>query len=875
MADNEKNEPVEIDDWLDDFEESDNTGASVDQSDLDSLLSDDNPEDDLFSEPEQAADSAEEEVTQSDIDALFGEGEIPKAGAAKATPEKAAAGDGVVSQDDIDALFGEGATPAPGATDTQSTPDASASLSQEDLDDLLDEEQPAPDSAAEEPPAKTASPVKQEDIDALFGDGEEAEPEAAGAEEEPAAADVAPVKQEDIDALFGEGQEETPLEADGFKDDTQNLSESGLVIEHHDINPKEPPVEFEMIVDDDEAPSQNGAGITINYEEENSGGPNSEFEMVTDDSGTLSREDLDILISDDELDLNESVLDFDSSADEEDVSSDQGEKDTMIVGGNPMDSIAADEPVDQSEINSLFGDMSSSGVTETVTQKVEDIDQLFNDFTDADTDEDKTFQSEEVDFTDLLADDDDDEESFSLGDDAAAPSADTFTLGTDNDGETVDAASIFSGDDDETEALPDFLAADAADDDETITFLNEKKRGLFPPIPALLKNKKVVGIAAMLALLLLIGGYYYMRPGTQPAIIIPDGTQEAALNAQEEENTPPRALGSDYKMPTGGGELDIVLTAEDAENDPLTFKITSGPTHGRISGEPPNITYLPNNNFPGEDRFSFLVSDAGGISEPTDIVISGPNLAGKPKDVTVAKKPKPTGISAKNITIALRSSESLNLDWRKIWKKANHAPFGKNVSVQILGKKLHGQLAKINTSRHRYQPDRYFSGNEEIKYRFKRGKTYSKPGRIRLVMTSDAPPPKIVLGPLAKSYRVGELVTLDASATQDDDRRTLQFSWEQTGGTPIRLKQLNKEGSIVSFVMPSSFYRGTTAGPQIMLTAIDESGQKHQQQISLHTISKQHTALWRGNPGGSSIAVEPDCPQGHCPGDKLPWPYPN
>ncbi|MDH3394236.1 MAG: hypothetical protein OEL66_09515, partial [Desulfobulbaceae bacterium] len=129
--------------------------------------------------------------------------------------------------------------------------------------------------------------------------------------------------------------------------------------------------------------------------------------------------------------------------------------------------------------------------------------------------------------------------------------------------------------------------------------------------------------------------------------------------------------------------------------------------------------------------------------------------------------------------------------------------------------------------------------------------------------------------PLAETYRVGQRVIIDASGSRDENRATLHFNWEQTGGTPIRIKKMNDEGSMISFIVPSSFKTASSTGPELTVTAIDDSDQETSRDITIHTVSKQRAALWRGSRNGSSVAVEPGCPEGRCPGEMLPWPYPN
>lgn len=68
--------------------------------------------------------------------------------------------------------------------------------------------------------------------------------------------------------------------------------------------------------------------------------------------------------------------------------------------------------------------------------------------------------------------------------------------------------------------------------------------------------------------------------------------------------------------------LPLTLTGTDANNDVLTFTIAQGPLHGVLSGNPPNLTYSPNQNFNGTDSFTFTVNDGSLDSEIATVTIS-------------------------------------------------------------------------------------------------------------------------------------------------------------------------------------------------------------------------------------------------------------
>jgi VCBS repeat-containing protein len=53
----------------------------------------------------------------------------------------------------------------------------------------------------------------------------------------------------------------------------------------------------------------------------------------------------------------------------------------------------------------------------------------------------------------------------------------------------------------------------------------------------------------------------------------------------------------------------IVLSATDADNDPLTYSIVDSPDHGALSGTAPDLTYTPAANYNGSDSFTFKAND--------------------------------------------------------------------------------------------------------------------------------------------------------------------------------------------------------------------------------------------------------------------------
>ena len=67
--------------------------------------------------------------------------------------------------------------------------------------------------------------------------------------------------------------------------------------------------------------------------------------------------------------------------------------------------------------------------------------------------------------------------------------------------------------------------------------------------------------------------------------------------------------------------ISVNLLATDADNDPLSYSITTQPTLGSLSGTAPNLTYIPFANATGADSFTYLVNDGIADSVIATVVI--------------------------------------------------------------------------------------------------------------------------------------------------------------------------------------------------------------------------------------------------------------
>lgn len=527
----------------------------------------------------------------------------------------------------------------------------------------------------------------------------------------------------------------------------------------------------------------------------------------------------------------------------------------------------------------------------------EDIDQLFSE---VDDEADKTaataddpFQAEEIDFKDLAADIDN--EAL----DEADNGFDAEAFGLDDDDELTDIPDI-------SDDAPTIMEEAGGESHEDSQFIDKSLdndeiaggEGEVPSSPAkfvlppILQDRKIqAGIGG--ALILLLAAIFMLRG--QPARKAPVSARiPAAVSTKPSpppsprpapkvktaaQNTPPQASGSSLYIRPGDTKLAITLKASDADNDPLDYEIITLPRHGKLSGRAPNLTYLPNKDFAGKDSIVFRVSDGHNESPAATIQISSINgkIEGqtvtatpettKPKAVELSpvgkagiakvpvNKPLPTlkpqtikprrlVIAAINAAYSTISTRSLNINWKKLWAKANYLPFSRKTKIEIISSNLHGHLRKVSPGHYIYRPDKYFSGTEYIRYRFRLARLKSRARTIKLLIKPGFLPPEIRLGPIAANYVPGEKVSIDASATRGGDRKKMIFSWQQIGGTPVKIRLNNREGSRISFIAPSSFNTIKNPGPLLQLTVVDVDGQRAERKIKIATHSRRNSAIW-------------------------------
>ena len=87
-----------------------------------------------------------------------------------------------------------------------------------------------------------------------------------------------------------------------------------------------------------------------------------------------------------------------------------------------------------------------------------------------------------------------------------------------------------------------------------------------------------------------------------------DDIQFTNLLVEPPCNTPPWANNASVST-NEDTPVEMVLTAADDGDTPVTYTVDAGPSHGTLTGSAPNLTYTPSANYYGPDRFTFRAND--------------------------------------------------------------------------------------------------------------------------------------------------------------------------------------------------------------------------------------------------------------------------
>ncbi|KPA14017.1 protein containing Peptidase C1A, papain [Candidatus Magnetomorum sp. HK-1] len=158
----------------------------------------------------------------------------------------------------------------------------------------------------------------------------------------------------------------------------------------------------------------------------------------------------------------------------------------------------------------------------------------------------------------------------------------------------------------------------------------------------------------------------------------------------------------------------ITLIGSDSNNDTLSFSIAKHPEHGEINGILPNITYVPNLNYSGVDKFTYTAHDGYVQSLPGQVLVFIKHVNYKPK------------AQSESIIIGKNESKSFYLNA----SDQNNDSLSYLIVIQPLHGKLSGNFPFIT-----YTPDIDFTGFDSFSFKVNDGQIDSNYAEISIIVT--------------------------------------------------------------------------------------------------------------------------------------------
>ncbi len=175
----------------------------------------------------------------------------------------------------------------------------------------------------------------------------------------------------------------------------------------------------------------------------------------------------------------------------------------------------------------------------------------------------------------------------------------------------------------------------------------------------------------------------------------------------------------------------ITLAGSDRDNDTLTYSVITEPSHGRLTGTVPNLSYRPEPDFNGQDSFTFEVSDGKVDSAATTVSIT----------VTPGNDP-PTAND--DSATAEEDTPIVVIDVLK-----NDTDPDKDRLVVISATQGRNGSVTINTdSTLTYAPNRNFSGNDTFSYTMSDGKDGADTASVNVTVNAVNDEPSITSKPV-------------------------------------------------------------------------------------------------------------------------------
>ncbi|MFP5212286.1 MAG: PKD domain-containing protein [Acidobacteriota bacterium] len=268
--------------------------------------------------------------------------------------------------------------------------------------------------------------------------------------------------------------------------------------------------------------------------------------------------------------------------------------------------------------------------------------------------------------------------------------------------------------------------------------------------------------------------------------------------------------------------VPLILEATDVEGDVLSYSVVARPTHGTLSGNAPNLTYMPASGYTGADSFTFHAKDAavfsntGTVSITVKPVNSTPTISGFTTQTTTKN------LALKALGFKVSDVQTLAASLTVSGSSSNTA-LVPNENIAIQGT---GQYRTVTLT-----PAQDQTGLSTITLSVSDGElSTSTSFKVNVVENR---PPVTNAGPDRK-VAPGQLVKLEGRNSTDPEKDLLTYQWTQTAGPAVVLS--DSTSVTPTFTSPKPASGGTAL--IFVLKATDPSGLSSQDSCIVNVASR-------------------------------------
>lgn len=235
------------------------------------------------------------------------------------------------------------------------------------------------------------------------------------------------------------------------------------------------------------------------------------------------------------------------------------------------------------------------------------------------------------------------------------------------------------------------------------------------------------------------------------------GSDTATLTIHVVEQTNAAPVASDQSVtldedtPTA-----IVLGASDADGDTLSYQVFESPSNGVLSGTAPNLSYTPNANFNGTDRFRFRANDGTVDSNEATVSITVTAI----NDAPVATAQSVTTAEDTAVAIVLGGTDAE----------------GDGLSFAVVDAPGNGVLSGTAPDL-LYTPNGNFNGDDSFTFRANDGSDDSAPATVSVSVSPVNDPPVAVVSASSSTPNQGDLVEVRCDASSDPEGPIADTFW--------------------------------------------------------------------------------------------------